>query len=74
MKRKVHLISMDTYCHKAKTWTVEDMIIETVQREDLYNHPFQPYEIPELTPIKSSLKVSPGLWNFFMSNVEKITP
>lgn len=74
MRRKLQLISLDTYCHRAKTWSMEDMIIETVQREDIYNHPPVPFEIPKLNYPKSSLVKSVGLRNFFRSNVEKITP
>lgn len=74
MKRKVHLISLGTYCHKAKTWTTEDMILEAVRIEDLYNHPPVPFEIPKLHYPKSSLVESVGLYNFFKSNVEKIIP
>ena len=72
--KKIQLINVTTYCAKAKQWDVKDLIIETVRKEDLYNHPFSPFEIPELNYPKSSLVKSVGLYNFFKSNVSKITP
>lgn len=72
--KKLQLISIDTYCSKAKCWSKDEMIIYHTQIEDLINHPFSPYEIPELNYPKSSLVESVGLYNFFRSNVSRIAP
>ena len=65
MKKKATLISMTTYCAKAKVWSVEDMIIYHTKMEDEINHPYKHHQIPELKYPKSVLKESVGLWNFF---------
>jgi len=72
--KKLKLISLSTYCHRAKTWDKNDILIQEVQKEDLWNHPWQPMEIPEMKYTNSSLKVSTGLWNFFKAEVNKIVP
>lgn len=71
--KKLQLISMSTYCHKAKTWDKNDMIISYVQREDLVNHPYKRIEVPKMNYPKS-LKDSTGLLNFFKSQVNQILP
>ena len=62
--KKLQLINVTTYCAKAKVWDTHDMIIEYVQKEDIINHPYKHPQIPELNYPKSSLKPSPGLYNF----------
>ena len=72
--RKLQLINVTTYCHKAKVWDTHDMIIEYVQKEDIINHPYQRQEIPKLTYPVSNLEESVGLWNFFKKEVNAVLP
>lgn len=73
-KKKATLISITTYCSKAKVWSKEDMIIYHTKMEDEWNHPYQHPSIPKLHYPKSTLKASPGLLNFFKSSVQSVLP
>ena len=63
--KKIQLISLTTYCSKAKVWSAEDMIIYHTKLEDEVNHPYQPIQIPELKYPTSFKKDTVGMWNFF---------
>lgn len=72
--KKATLISLTTYCSKAKVWSTDDMIIYHTQMEDEVNHPYQHHLIPKMKYPISSLKVSTGLWNFFKAEVNRCVP
>lgn len=55
---KARLIKLDTYCHKAKVYDKNDMILYFVRMEDEWNHKYEPIEIPKLKEIKG-FKMNP---------------
>lgn len=45
--KKVKLISLQSYCEKSTAWCLQDILHQQVQKEDLFNHPYNPMVIPD---------------------------
>lgn len=67
MRQKATLISMTTYCAKAKVWGTEEMIVYHTQREDIINHPFVPIVVPAMSYPKVSFR--PTSLKAFLANI-----
>lgn len=68
LKQKVQLISLKSYCPRAKQFDMRDILHETVQREDIINHPYKPIEIPKDMKYPTSTKlVDASLYAFVKS-------
>lgn len=68
--KKLQLISITSYCSKSKAFDMRDILIETVQKEDLINHAdTEVINIPKMvSPVtKFKIKEGAGLYSFLVS-------
>ena len=59
--KKLQLISVTSYCSKSKAFCMRDILIETVQKEDLINHAgMEVINIPKIVSPVSKVTIKEG--------------
>lgn len=63
--KKPTLISLSSYCKEPVPWSVQDLIKQAVQREDIINHRLEERQLPKIkNNTKVVIKEGAGLYNF----------